>query len=228
MEWNKKYDYPSSTRALINGKRQYSLDGSNYPSVTSILSLTKSSEEKAALAAWKERVGEAEAERIKNEASSKGNSMHSIIEQFLHGRLNQELIDEISISKLMANKIIDNGLKDKLTEIWGAEATVYFPGAKGFAGTADCIGIYEGKKSILDFKSSNKPKREDYIESYFLQVGAYSLAHNEVYKSDIDQGVILICTVDGLYQDFKIAGSLLKSYQQKFLQRVDKFYEQIK
>ena len=75
----------------------------------------------------------------------------------------------------------------------------------------------------MDFKSANKPKREDYIESYFLQVGAYSLAHNEVYKSDIDQGVILICTVDGLYQDFKIAGNLLKSYQQKFLQRVDKF-----
>ena len=79
MEWNKKYNYPSSTRALINGKRHYSLNGSNLPSVTSILSMTKSPEEKAALAAWKERVGEAEAERIKNEASSKGNSMHSII-----------------------------------------------------------------------------------------------------------------------------------------------------
>ena len=73
MKWNKKFSYPKSTRSLVSGSRHYSLDGSNLPSVTSILSMTKSPEEKAALAAWKERVGEAEAERIKNEAYSKGN-----------------------------------------------------------------------------------------------------------------------------------------------------------
>ena len=123
----------------------------------------------------------------------------------------------------MANEIIDKGLKNKLSEVWGAEATVYFPDK--YAGTADCIGIYEGKESIIDFKQSNKPKKEEYIEDYFLQVGAYSLAHNTVYNSKISQGVILICTVDRLFQDFKIEGTDLIKYQNKFLERVEQFYQ---
>ena len=117
MEWNKKFNYPSSTRALIQGKRHYSLDGSNLPSVTTILSATKSEEDKAALAAWKERVGKLEADRIKKEASSRGSSIHKFIEEFLHGKLNQDLIDDNNHSKKMAEEIIDNGLKNKLGTI---------------------------------------------------------------------------------------------------------------
>ena len=194
MKWNTKFSYPKSTRSLINGSRHYSLDGSNLPSVTTILSATKSEEDKAAILAWKQRVGTVEAERIKKEASARGSSMHSYIEQFLYGKLNQELLEDNNKSKKMAEEIIDNGLKNKLIEIWGSEATIYYPGK--YAGTADCIGVYEGKESILDFKQSNKPKKEEYIEDYFLQIGAYSLAHNTVYNSNITQGVILLCTVD--------------------------------
>ena len=223
MEWNNKFTYPRSTRSLINGSRHYSLDGSNLPSVTTILKVTQSEEDKAAIEAWKQRVGHKEAKRIKNEASSRGSSMHSYLEQYLLGKFNLNLLDEEERSKKMANEIIDNGLKDKLSEVWGAEATVYFPGK--YAGTADCIGIYEGKESILDFKQSNKPKKEEYIEDYFLQVGAYSLAHNTVYNSKITQGVILICTVDKLFQDFKIEGTDLVKYQNKFLERVEQFYQ---
>ena len=222
MEWNKKFNYPSSTRALIQGKRHYSLDGSNLPSVTTILSATKSEEDKAALAAWKERVGKLEADRIKKEASSRGSSIHKFIEEFLHGKLNQDLIDDNNHSKKMAEEIIDNGLKNKLTEVWGAEATLYYPNK--YAGTADCIGVYEGRETILDFKQSNKPKKKEYIEDYFLQIGAYALAHNTVYNSNITQGVILMCTVDRLFQDFKIEGNELLDYQNKFLERVEKFY----
>ena len=148
------------------------MDGFNLPSVTTILAATKSEEDRAAIAAWKERVGHREAERIKNEASSRGNSMHSYIEQFLLGKMNLDLLEEDNHSKKMAEEIIDSGLKDKLTEIWGAEATVYYPGK--YAGTADCIGFMK-EKILLDFKQSNKPKREEYIEDYFLQLGAYSL-----------------------------------------------------
>ena len=223
MEWNKKFTYPRSTRSLINGSRHYSLDGSNLPSVTTILKVTQSEEDKAAIEAWKQRVGHKEANRIKNEASSRGSSMHAYLEKYLLGKFNLDLLDEEERSKKMANEIIDNGLKDKLSEVWGAEATVYFPGK--YAGTADCIGIYEGKESILDFKQSNKPKKEEYIEDYFLQVGAYSLAHNTVYNSKITQGVILICTVDRLFQDFKIEGTDLIKYQNKFLERVEQFYQ---
>ena len=222
MEWNKKFNYPSSTRALIQGKRHYSLDGSNLPSVTTILSATKSEEDKAALAAWKERVGKLEADRIKKEASTRGSSIHKFIEEFLHGKLNQDLIDDNNHSKKMAEEIIDNGLKNKLTEVWGAEATLYYPNK--YAGTADCIGVYEGRETILDFKQSNKPKKKEYIKDYFLQIGAYSLAHNTVYNSNITQGVVLMCTVDRLFQDFKIEGNELLDYQNKFLERVEKFY----
>ncbi len=223
MEWNNKFTYPRSTRSLINGSRHYSLDGSNLPSVTTILKVTQSEEDKAAIEAWKQRVGHKEANRIKNEASSRGSSMHSYLEQYLLGKFNLDLLEEEERSKKMANEIIDKGLKNKLSEVWGAEATVYFPDK--YAGTADCIGIYEGKESIIDFKQSNKPKKEEYIEDYFLQVGAYSLAHNTVYNSKISQGVILICTVDRLFQDFKIEGTDLIKYQNKFLERVEQFYQ---
>ena len=222
MKWNTKFSYPKSTRSLINGSRHYSLDGSNLPSVTTILSATKSEEDKAAILAWKQRVGTVEAERIKKEASARGSSMHSYIEQFLCGKLNQELLEDNNKSKKMAEEIIDNGLKNKLLEIWGSEATIYYPGK--YAGTADCIGVYEGKESILDFKQSNKPKKEEYIEDYFLQIGAYSLAHNTVYNSNITQGVILLCTVDRLFQDIKIEANELINFQNKFLERVEKFY----
>ncbi len=225
MKWNTKFSYPKSTRSLINGSRHYSLDGSNLPSVTTILSATKSEEDKAAILAWKQRVGTVEAERIKKEASARGSSMHSYIEQFLYGKLNQELLEDNNKSKKMAEEIIDNGLKNKLLEIWGSEATIYYPGK--YAGTADCIGVYEGKESILDFKQSNKPKKEEYIEDYFLQIGAYSLAHNTVYNSNITQGVILLCTVDRLFQDFKIEGNELINFQNKFIERVEQFYNKL-
>ena len=226
MEWNNKFTYPKSTRSIVDGARHYALDGSNLPSVTSILKATQSEEDKAGIAAWKERVGLKEAERIKNEASSRGNSVHSFIEQFLLGKFNLDLLDEENKSKKMAVEIIDNGLKNKLSEVWGAEATVYYPGK--YAGTADCIGIYEEKETILDFKQSNKPKKKEYIEDYFLQIGAYSLAHNRVYNSRITQGVILLCTVDLLFQDFKIEGNELISYQNKFLEKVEQFYQKIR
>ena len=225
MKWNTKFAYPKSTRSLVNGSRHYSFDGSSLPSVTTILSATKSEEDKAAILAWKQRIGNVEAERIKKEASARGSSMHSYIEKFLYGKLNQELLEDNNKSKKMAEEIIDNGLKNKLLEIWGSEATIYYPGK--YAGTADCIGVYEGKESILDFKQSNKPKKEEYIEDYFLQIGAYSLAHNTVYNSNITQGVILLCTVDRLFQDFKIEGNELINFQNKFLERVEKFYHLI-
>ena len=152
--------------------------------------------------------------------------MHSYIEKFLYGKLNQELLEDENKSRNMAEEIIDKGLKNKLLEIWGSEATIYYPGK--YAGTADCIGVYEGKETILDFKQSNKPKKEEYIEDYFLQIGAYSLAHNTVYNSNITQGVVLLCTVDRLFQDFKIEGKELIDFQNKFLERVEKFYNLMK
>ena len=223
MKWNNKFNYPKSTRSIENGYRKYSLGDEKLPSVTTILSATKSEEEKAALANWKERVGFKEANRIKTEASSRGTSMHSYIEDYLRGRINESFFESNEQYKNMAKEIIEKGVDNKLEEIYGMETTLYYP--EKYAGTADLIGIYEGKECCLDFKQSNKLKKVEYIQDYFLQLGAYTLAHNVVYKTNITSGVILLCTVDNLFQDFKIEGAELLMYQNLFLGRVKKFNE---
>ncbi len=211
-------------RSIVSGSRIYNVNHEKLPSVTSILQATQSEEKKASLANWKARVGLTAANRIKNDASSRGTSMHAFLEKYLLGQLNLELLEEDNRSKNMANEIIEQGIKNKLTEIWGTEATLYYPGK--YAGTCDACGVYEGQESIIDFKQSNKPKKEEWIEDYYLQLGAYSLAHNIVYNSRITQGIVLLCTVDNLFQDFRIQGEKLEEYQNKFLEKVEQFYHQ--
>jgi hypothetical protein len=223
MKWNKKYDYPTSSRATVDGIRRYLLGEKKLPSVTSILDATKSEEDKAALANWRERTGQKEAEAITKAASSRGSQMHNYLESYLLGRENFSFFEENEQYKKMAKEIIDKGLTNRLEEIWGTECTLYYP--KKYAGTADCVGVYEGKETIIDFKQSNKPKKIEYIDTWLLQTAAYSLAHNIVYNSQIDSCVILVCTVDNLFQEFKIKGPELITYQNLFLGRLKKFHE---
>ena len=224
MNWNNKFSYPKSMKSLINGSRHYAVNQEKLPSVTSILQATQSEEKKASLANWRTRVGTVEANRIKNEASSRGTSMHSFLEKYLLGQLNLELLEIENKSKKMADEIIEQGIKGKLSEIWGTEATLYYPGK--YAGTCDAVGIYEGQETIIDFKQSNKPKKEEYVDEYYHQLAAYSLAHNVVYNSNITQGIVLLCTVDNLFQDFRIQGEKLEEYQNKFLEKVEQYYYQ--
>ena len=221
MIWNNKFNYPKSSRSIENGMRKYLFNDEKLPSVTSILQATKSEEDKAALENWKQRVGHKEANKIKTEASSRGTSMHSYIEDFLRGRINESFFESNEQYKNMAKEIIDKGIKGKLEEIFGMETTLRYP--QKYGGTADLVGIYLGKEAIIDFKQANKPKKVDYIQDYFLQLGAYTLAHNVVYKTNITSGVILLCTVDNLFQDFKIEGKELIMYQNLFFGRLKKF-----
>ena len=223
MKWNNKFNYPKSTRSIENGFRKYLLGEDKLPSVTTILSATKSEEEKAALANWKERVGFKEANRIKTEASSRGTSMHSYIEDYLRGRINESFFESNEQYKNMAKEIIEKGVENKLDEIYGIEETLYYP--EQYAGTADLIGVYQGNDVVIDFKQSNKPKKTDYIQDYFLQLGAYTLAHDVVHGTKMKAGIILLCTKDVLFQEFKIEGAQLEMYQNLFLGRVKKFYE---
>ena len=224
MQWNNKFIYPKSTRSIIQGSRHYMVNEENLPSVTTILKETESEEKKAKLAEWKKKVGKKQAEIISREATSRGSSMHSYLEKFLLGKLNKDLLGDNVLEKMMADQIIENGLRNKLNEIWGCEATLYYPGK--YAGAADCIGIYENKETIIDFKQSNKPKKEEWISEYFLQLSAYSLAHDKVYGSNISQGVILLCTKDNIFQRFIIDDDILKKYQDQFLKKVEQFYAQ--
>tara|TARA_B100000470_G_C19696330_1_gene348846 strand:- start:153 stop:830 length:678 start_codon:yes stop_codon:yes gene_type:complete len=224
MIWSKKYNYPSSTRSIFNGYRHYDINNEKLPSVTSIIEATKTEDEKANLALWKERVGHQEAQRISKEAASRGGLMHQILEQYLLGKLNADLLEDNNKAKKMADEIIKNGIKGKLHEIWGCEATLYYPGK--YAGAADCIGIYEGQPTILDFKQSNKPRKPQYNNNYYIQVSLYAAAHDRIFNTNITQGVILVCTSDYLFQSFKIDSEEFKQYQKKGLERVEQFYLQ--
>ena len=227
MEWNKKYNYPTSTRALFNGKRHYQVNNERLPSVTSILSATMPLEKREGLKRWENKVGKVQAEIIKKESGKRGSVMHEILEKFIKGQLNLDLLGDNSREKLMADEIIENGLKNKLNVIWGCEETLYFP--EKYAGAADLIaGDYEGKSCIIDFKNASKPRQDHWNDDFYLQLSAYIAAHNEVYRTSINQGIILLCTKDFFFQKFIIEGDRLKEYENKFFERVEQYYSQKK
>jgi hypothetical protein len=220
MKLNKKYNYVRATRTTDQGSRVYDIDGTKLPSVTTILARTK---DQSYLDKWKAKVGHEEAERIKNLSSKRGTSMHKFIEKHITGEGYDDLTEIGAQAKPMAQKIIDIGLTP-VTEYYGSEVSLYYPGL--FAGSTDLVCMHNGKETIADFKQANKPKREDWIEDYFLQIGAYAMAHDYIYGSNIEQGVIMVCTPDLYYQEFKFDGEKMKNYRHKFLKRLSQFYGQ--
>ena len=225
MKWNKKFNYPKSQRELIKGQRHYALNEEKLPSVTTILSETQSDEKKESLARWKARVGETEAERIKDSSASRGTNMHLHLERHILGAGHMDLTDEGQVAGDMAQVIIDKGLCD-MGEIWGSEVTLFYPNL--YAGATDLVGVFDYEDSIVDFKQSNKPKKKEWIDDYFMQLGAYAMAHNCVYDTEITQGVILMCTPNKYFQKFQIKGKEFIKYQHKFLERLDKYYSEKK
>ena len=222
MKWNKLYKYPESTRSLIQGNRHYDVNQEMLPSVTTILQGTQSEEKRKRLAEWRRKVGENVAERYKDEASRRGTAMHEFLEYYLQNKKILDLSDEGQAASSMGQAIIDQGFKD-LSEIWGSEVTLFYPGL--YAGQTDLCGVYQNRESIVDFKQTNKPKRKEWIEDYFLQLAAYAMAHDIIYKTCIDQGVILMCSKDGFFQKFTSNGREFTNFKHRFLRRVDNFYQ---
>jgi genome maintenance exonuclease 1 len=224
MIWNKKFEYPTSIRSLINDQRHYDIGEEKLPSVTTILQATQSEEKKRILAEWKQKVGDNKADYIRDTAAARGTVMHRIIEGYLTGEGHADLSDMGQVAGLMAQKIFKDGLKGSMEEIWGSEITLYYPGL--YAGATDLCGIYEGKESIIDFKQSNRPKRREWIEDYFTQLAAYAMAHNYVYNTKIQSGVILMCTPNNYFQKFVVEGSEFQDYTFRWIRRVDQFCNQ--
>ena len=222
MKWNKLYKYPKSSRSLIEGNRHYDISNEKLPSVTTIISLTQSEEKKQSLEQWRKRVGEQEADNIKNTAAARGTLMHSFLEYYVRGDKLLDLSDEGQVASGMGQIIIDQGLKE-MEEVWGSEVTLFYPGL--YAGSTDLCGIYSGRESIVDFKQTNKPKKREWIDDYFVQLGAYAMAHDVVYKTCIDQGVVLMCSKDGYFQKFTSNGKEFTRYKHKFLAKVDQYYK---
>ena len=224
MKWNKLYKYPSSTRSLIEGNRHYDVSNEILPSVTTILQATQSDEKKASLAKWRQKVGENEAEKIRDEAARRGTAMHEFLEMHLRGDKLLDLSDEGLAARNMARIIIEKGLKD-IDEIWGSEVTLFYPGL--YAGQTDLCGIYSGRESIIDFKQTNKPKKAEWIEDYFLQLAGYAMAHDVIYKTCVDQGVILMCSKDGFFQKFISTGKEFTRFKHKILEKTGQFYQKM-
>jgi len=222
MKFNKKYNYPKSMRSLINGKRHYDIGEEKLPSVTTILSATQSEEKKKSLADWKARMGAQYADRVRDIAAMRGTAMHKFLEAYIDGSGHKDLTSIGKEAEPMAKRIIESGLGD-LGEVWGQEVTLYYPGL--YAGATDIVGIYEGKPAIIDFKQTNKPKKREWISDYFCQLGAYCMAHNYVYGTKIQSGVILMCSKDLLFQKFEVEGNDFVKHQHEFLRKVDQYYK---
>ena len=221
MKWNKKYDYPTSTRSLINGKRHYDITGEKLPSVTTILSQTQSEEKKKSLANWQARMGKQYADRVRDIAALRGTSMHTYLEGYIKGERHLDLTSIGQEAGIMASKVIESGLGD-LEEVWGTEVSLYYPGL--YAGATDVVGIYNGRESIIDFKQTNKPKQREWIGDYFTQLAAYAMAHNYVYGTKIQSGIILMCSKDGFFQKFEVLDQEFQGYMHTFLKKVDQYY----
>jgi len=219
IKHNGKYTYVDATRHEDHGTRLYDVNGTRLPSVTTILGATK---DQQFLKDWKAKVGEAEAERIKNVSSSRGTAMHKFLEHHITGIGYDDLTELGQKAKAMAEKIIDVGLTP-VEEWYGSEVTLYYPGL--YAGSTDLVCLHDGKETVVDFKQSNRPKREEWIDDYKMQIAAYAMAHDYVHQSNIEQGVIMVCTPDLFYQEFKVSGADLRSWKHKFLKRLDMYYE---
>ena len=224
MKWNKQFIYPKTVRSSVDGVRKYSICQEKLPSVTTIISSTQDASKTESLARWKLKVGEVEAERIKNTAATRGTAMHSYLEHHVKGGNVLDLTDVGREARSMAEVIIKKGFPD-LEEVWGVECTLFYPGL--YAGQTDLCGIYQGRESIVDFKQSNKPKRDEWIGDYKLQLAAYATAHDCIFGTNIEQGVILMCTPDNFFQRFIVNGPEFREWKWKWLQKISDYYKSI-
>ena len=221
MKLNKLYDYPKSTRSIVEGKRHYDIREEKLPSVTTILSACQSEEKRASLEAWRQRLGPKTADIARDLAAERGTAMHRFLEAHIDGSGHKDLTPLGVQAETMATKIIESGLKD-LEEVWGQEVTLYYPGL--YAGATDVVGIYNGRESIIDFKQTNKPKQREWIDDYFTQLAAYAMAHNYVYGTQIQSGIILMCSKDGFFQKFEVFDKEFQGYMHTFLKKVEQYY----
>ena len=230
-----KFPYKELKRETLNGSRKYvTPDGFKVPSVTTILDATKPEEKKQALLEWRKRVGEQKAQQITTEAAGRGTRMHKWLENHIKtGYTGEPGTNPYSkMSHDMAQEIINNGLNN-CQEFWGTEVSLYFP--EVYAGTTDLVGIHDNSEAIMDHKQTNKPKKREWIDDYFLQLAAYALAHNEIYNTKIRKGVVFMCVapkeVDGKltkpeYQEFIVEGVEFDKYTNMWYERLEQYYKQ--
>ena len=233
--YNPKFNYQPIPRVTVDGRRFYATpDGQRLPSVTTILDKTKSQEKIEILNNWRRRVGVENAQKITTEAANRGTRMHTYLERYIkEGAIPPRGSNPFSWpSYVMAEEVIKQGLQH-VSEFWGIEVPLYFPGV--YAGTTDGAGIHLNQESILDYKQTNRPKKREWIEDYFMQLCAYAEAHNELHGTQIKKGVVLMCVKPDLdanhnivgrpqYQEFVLEGSEFEHYRTQWWKKVEQYY----
>ena len=234
-----------ATTETINGKRYYNVgEGKKYPSVTTILGAMT---DKSGLDKWRKRVGEEEADRISKFSANRGTVMHQLNEYFLGSTKEtvrerlleaQQLIipfaeengfteEEVTVGRKLFFNFYNNNCFGRIAKVVSIEDTLYSPVMGGYAGRVDII--YENDKAhliVLDFKSSKKPKKEEWIEDYKMQIAAYSLAYWEMNGVKPSGGEIWISNeTDAFPQIFEMTFEDITFYGKKFLNLVKDFHE---
>ena len=222
-----KFTYNPQERVNIKGSRHYQTpDGQPLPSVTTVLDALK---DKTALFEWRKRVGNEEADRIMRLATGIGTQVHLHLEKHILEEVRPNGSNLIhQMARELAEIVIDNGLS-KVDEVWGTEVPLYYPGL--YAGTTDCVGVWNGKPAIIDFKTTRKPKKREWIDDYFLQGAAYAEAHNEIYGTDIKTIVIMMIGWDeeadnmGNYQEFVVESNEYERYARLWAGKVQAYFD---
>ena len=220
--YKNKYIYPELVRVEKNDVRYYRDSKENLvPSVTTILSATGN---KRGLDAWKRRVGPKAARAVVEEATTIGTAVHLAIENYLYGKEWKDFTDDKMglMSQQIAQRFIDDCLDD-IDEVWGLESGLVVDGL--YAGTADCIGMFKGKPTIIDFKTAKKIKRKDWIEDYFLQGAAYANAHNVMHGTQINSIAILMVDRDLLFKEFFVSENEFDNFTDKWKKRIIGYYK---
>ena len=221
MQIVQKYNYADLKKQDGATRLYLTPDGESLPSVTSILGKTK---DKSFLKQWRARVGEKNAEKIIADSAKIGTALHLYIEHYVNKHAYKDLTETGVQAEKMAQVIIDEGLKD-IDEVWGSEVHLYLPGK--YAGTTDMVGLYKGRPAIIDFKQTNKPKKREWVQDYLMQLAAYAHAHNHLFDTEIDQGVILMCSRDFIFQRFELTGENFTRALDSFMKKLDLYNKSI-
>ena len=228
-----KFDYQPISRKQIDGKRKYlTPEGHAVASVTTILDATS---DKSGLMAWRKRVGEKKAQEVVTEAAGVGTRMHKYLEDYVETGIMPTPGSNPFAKKAhtMAQEVVKHAMGD-VDEIWGSEVALYVP--QMYAGTTDLVGQYKGQPCIMDFKQTNKPKKLEWVQDYYLQMVAYAEAHNENFGTNIRQGHIFMCSRgdDGMalggetYQQFDLWPHEYDEWKNEWYERVHQYYSELK
>lgn len=215
------FSYTEVSADTVNSNRVYHTPKGDYPSITTILGNTKDKKDIQGLLKWKKRVGEEEAERIKTRSARNGTKVHKHLENHFGGK--EVDLSEATKEEEQMFRLLRMTYENDITNVCGQEVCLWSDELK-YAGRCDMVAEWRGELAIIDFKTSLKTKKKEWIKDYYLQALGYALAHDEMFGTQIRKAVILISVEDDLPQDFVIDFEEEDWMYEELGQRIVKYY----